>query len=289
MNLQDYIKHRRRYEVNAVAAILVLIGITNATSIILENYQAGLEINWLIAFATEMTAVLTVPILFPLLFPFLNWLNLSFENIRWRILWHIPGFVVFALLHIALFNIARKMLWPLFGEQYEFGPIPLGLLYEMRKIFWAYLVLVVACYCYRFILDRLQGEAKFLSSSEDEDAPQHYRDQFLVKMLNREFLVPVEKIEWIESAGNYVLLNCGERKYPMRQTLKGLSDQLDPDRFLRIHRSTIVNICQIHSLHNQGGAKLQVVSGEYLPVSKTYLPELRQALLKGNEAKPSLM
>ena len=232
-----------------------------------------------------MTAVLTVPFLFPLLFPFLNWLNLSLENIRWRILWHIPGFVVFALLHIALFNIARKMLWPLLGEQYEFGPILLGLLYEMRKIFWAYLVLVVACACYRFILNRLQGEAKFLSTSENADSPQHYRDQFLVKMLNREFLVPVEKIEWIQSAGNYVLLNCGERKYPMRQTLKGLSDQLDPKQFLRIHRSTIVNTSQISGLHNEGGARLELMSGEYLPVSKTYLPELRQTLLQVDKSE----
>jgi len=280
MTLQDYLKHRRRYEVIVVAIVLVLFGTTNATSIILENYQDGIEASWIAPFATEFTAVMTVPLLFPLLFPFLNWLNLSFENIRWRILWHLPGFIAFSLLHIALFNLVRKILWPLAGQQYEFGPVLLGLLYEMRKVFWAYLLIVVAFYCYRFILDRLQGEAKFLSSSEGIDSPQDYRDQFLVKMLNKEFLVPVNKIEWIQSASNYVLLNCGEKHYPMRQTLKGLSAQLDPNRFLRIHRTAIVNLHQVDNLQNEGGAKLELVSGESLPVSKTYLPELRQALMQ---------
>jgi hypothetical protein len=278
MTLQKYLDHRRRYEIIVLIILLVLFGATNATSIILEDYQNGADVNWLRAFATEYTAVLTIPLLFPLLLPFLDWLNLNFENLRWRVLWHLPGILVFSLLHIALFNIVRKLLWPLAGQQYEFGPLFLGLLYELRKVFWAYLIIVTIIYSYRFILNRLQGEARFLSFSDESVTQPKFRDQFLVKMLDKEYLVRVIDIQWIQSASNYVLLHCGDRQYPMRNTLKGLSEQLDPNQFLRIHRTAIVNLKQVVSLQDKGDVKLNLATGETLAVSKTYLPQLRQAL-----------
>ena len=118
----------------------------------------------------------------------------------------------------------------------------MNLLYEMRKDLLAYIGLMIAIYGYRFILTRLQGEAKFLASAENSTNPEPYKQQFLVKMLNKEFLVRVDEIEWVRSASNYVLMNCGQKSYPMRQTLSGLAQQLDPNRFLRVHRTAIVNL-----------------------------------------------
>lgn len=279
MSLNHYLKHRRLYEATSIGIVLTLIASTNATSKILEMYREGSEIQWADAIASEFTAIMTIPILFPLLFPFLKWVNLNADNLRWRVLWHIPGFLVFSLLHITLFVTARELLWAIAGFEYEFGPIILGLIYELRKLFWVYLAIVIIAYSYRFIITRLQGEAKFIDLESSKIETPTCRERFLVKMLNKEFLVHTDDIRWIQSAGNYVLLKCGDREYPMRQTLKSITGDLDPRKFMRVHRTAIVNLDEIVSI-KENEMTLQLASGESIPISKRYLEPLRQILLK---------
>lgn len=278
MNINDYLKHRKRNEITIVVLLLLAIGATNATSLIIEDYQNGQDPQWIQHWATELTAIVVVPVLLPPLFYFLKWLNLGLHNLRWRVLWHIPGYLVFSLVHVALFNGLRYVLWTAVGVPFVVGPVMLGLLYELRKEFWAYLGIVGVVYCYTFILDRLQGEARFLAQAGQRPEDPCYREQFLVKMLDKEYLVKVNEINWVQSASNYVLLNCGDRHYPMRQTIKTLVEQLDPARFQRVHRTAIVNLEQVAALHEKGDLQLELHSGALIPVSKTYLPELRQAL-----------
>ncbi|MEQ8632692.1 MAG: LytTR family DNA-binding domain-containing protein [Gammaproteobacteria bacterium] len=215
------------------------------------------------------------------MFKLLEFLDLEPRSLRGRVLWLIPLFAAFSLAHIGLFVLFRKLLWSAVGDTYTFDPILLGLVYEMRKDFMAFLVIVAAFYSYRFIINRLQGEAQFLDLAEGQQQ-EHYRSQFLVKMLDREYLVKTDDIDWIQSAGNYVLLNCGERRYPMRQTLKSLSEQLDPKRFQRVHRTAIVNLSRVSSLQDKGETEVELQNGEAVPVSKTYLPKLREVLIQSS-------
>ncbi len=57
--------------------------------------------------------------------------------------------------------------------------------------------------------------------------------------------LPTEQIDWIESAGNYVVLHCGEENHILRETMAGLEEQLAPDSFYRLSRSAIVNLRRI--------------------------------------------
>jgi two-component system LytT family response regulator len=66
-----------------------------------------------------------------------------------------------------------------------------------------------------------------------------------VKSKGRVQLVPVDEIDWFESAGNYVRLHVGSERFLLRQTMNGLEQKLDPARFVRIHRTTIVNLQRI--------------------------------------------
>lgn len=284
MNLKHYLNHRLKYETLAVLVVLTLFAITNATTKILENIRDGETVDWLGAWASELSSIFAIFVLWPLILLFLRRLNLTLTNFRWRIFWHIPGFLIFSLLHIGLFVLLRKLLWALVGETYNFGTLGLNLLYDMRKDFLAYMGIMLSLYSYRFIITRLQGEAKFLSDStetaNDQEKPAS-KTQFLVKMLNSEFLVRVEEIAWIGSASNYVLMHCGDRSYPMRQTLTRLAEQLDPTKFMRVHRTAIVNLEHVSSLQEGGELQLQLKSGETVAVSKTYLAELKQALGAG--------
>ncbi len=277
MNVQAYLEHRRRYEVLISLGVVALLTTLNATSKIIERWRDGLPSDWQAAWIDEASSGLAVLILIPLLVGFLRHLNLSFSNLRWRAGWLLVGFLLFSSLHIAMFSAIR---W-LVQDSFTFGSPGLTLLYEMRKDLVTYVLIVAAIYAYQFILDRLQGEARFLAehsegSQDVRPADGRQRSQFLVKMLNREYLVRVDEIDWVESAGNYVLMHCGERSYPMRSTLAGLAEQLDQRQFLRTHRTAIVNLERVASLSGSGAVEL--TTGVTVPVSRTYLPRVRDAL-----------
>ena len=99
-----------------------------------------------------------------------------------------------------------------------------------------------------------------------------YPQKIAVKSGNRTIFVPVEAVEWIEAAGDYVALHVSRSTHLIRETLDGLGQLLDPTVFVRIHRSTIVSrrhIDQLRSLRNSD-ASLRLVNGTELRVSRRY-------------------
>lgn len=278
MTLSRFLAHRLRWELLAVAAVLLLFATINATTEIIDSYRDGDAVELGAAFAGELTSVTATGLLLPLLVYFLHRQNLNFSNFRQRAAWHLPVFLSFSLLHVALMILFRELVWAANGDNYDYGPLAVNLLYEMRKDLLTYLGILSVYYSYEFILDRLQGEAKFLGNNLAVSGQSPFKQQFLVKMLNTEYLVRVDEIESINSASNYVLLNCGGRSYPMRQTMAALAEQLDPTRFMRVHRTAIVNLDRVATLSGAGELRVQLQSGRSEAVSKTYLGELRQAL-----------
>jgi two-component system LytT family response regulator len=82
--------------------------------------------------------------------------------------------------------------------------------------------------------------------------------------------ISVADIDWIEAEGNYARLHAGRRVYEVRETLQALMEKLDPREFIRIHRSTIVNICRIREVQPwfQGSHIVLLHSGEELRMSR---------------------
>jgi two-component system LytT family response regulator len=73
-------------------------------------------------------------------------------------------------------------------------------------------------------------------------------ERLVVKARGRVFFVPVDEIDWIEAAGNYVQLHVGSDSHRIRTTMKALEERLDPTRFIRVRRSAIVNISRIQQI-----------------------------------------
>lgn len=96
------------------------------------------------------------------------------------------------------------------------------------------------------------------------------------------FLAP-EEIEWIEAAGNYVRLNALGQSHLLRDTLSGVESKLPRDRFLRIHRSAIVNLETVRELVPSPHGDFVVVlkSGKRLPLSRGFRDRLEEALGAG--------
>jgi two-component system LytT family response regulator len=74
-------------------------------------------------------------------------------------------------------------------------------------------------------------------------------ERLVLKTSGRVSFVRVDEIDWIEAEGNYVRLHIGPQSHLLRETMKGIEGKLDGDRFIRIHRSTIVNTDRIKELH----------------------------------------
>jgi two-component system LytT family response regulator len=96
--------------------------------------------------------------------------------------------------------------------------------------------------------------------------------RLLVRSGSRSFFLGVQEIDWIESQANYVLLHVGKKVYPYRETTSRLETLLDPEQFLRIHRSTIVNIVRIQELEPLPGGEYRVTlkDATQLMLSESY-------------------
>ena len=95
-------------------------------------------------------------------------------------------------------------------------------------------------------------------------------------------LVPVDTVDWIESANNYVLLHCGSKHHIMGETLTNLENALSPDKFLRIHRCRIVNVSRIAAVRPflSGTYQLELHDGTRLSSGKQYSDAVRKLIKK---------
>ncbi len=84
-------------------------------------------------------------------------------------------------------------------------------------------------------------------------------ERFVVRSSGRIHFVDVGEVDWVEAAGDYVRLHTGERSHLMRETMKVLEDSLDPDVFVRIHRSTIVRIGFVKEIRTTGTGQYVVL------------------------------
>ncbi|GAB5517938.1 MAG: LytTR family DNA-binding domain-containing protein [Rhodothermales bacterium] len=93
-----------------------------------------------------------------------------------------------------------------------------------------------------------------------------------VKEAGRVHLIAPADIDWVEAAGDYVCLHIGPRRHLLRDTLTSLADRLNAQQFVRIHRSTIVNLDRIQTLHPlpNGEHELVLHDGTRLKQSRTY-------------------
>ena len=102
-------------------------------------------------------------------------------------------------------------------------------------------------------------------------------DRFLVRAANHLYFVKVAEVEWIDAAANYVRLHAGNRVHFVRETVKAIAQRLPADRFVRVHRSVIVNLDFVQRLDpfEHGEYVITMRDGARLQSSRTYNQQLR--------------
>ena len=107
-------------------------------------------------------------------------------------------------------------------------------------------------------------------SIQSASTPKKFPKRFLVHNGTKDVLVAVDEVEWIEAADYYSCLHVGTKSYLLREPIKQLAASLDPQRFVRVHRSAIVNINHVREIVREGRSEGAVVlhSGHRLRMSK---------------------
>lgn len=102
--------------------------------------------------------------------------------------------------------------------------------------------------------------------------------RLLVKSQDKIVPVDVSAVEWLEAEGDYTRLHTSGQSYLVGQTLSYLLTLLDPASFIRIHRSNVVNLNYIEEINKtfKGNFIVRLVSGEELPVGRTWLKQLKE-------------
>jgi two-component system LytT family response regulator/two-component system response regulator AlgR len=92
--------------------------------------------------------------------------------------------------------------------------------------------------------------------------------------------VLVADINWVEAERDYVQLRTGARSYLIRETMNGMEARLDPNVFIRVHRSALVRIDRIGSIRRPGYGRfsLLLTSGEEVPVGRTYVKQIKKLI-----------
>lgn len=111
----------------------------------------------------------------------------------------------------------------------------------------------------RAMLDELKSGSKYIK-------------RLTIKLTGRTVLLPTDEIDWIETHGNYLKVYAGRESHLIRATMQSLETKLDPEKFVRVHRSVIVNVEKVKEIYprSNGDQDLVLQNGQQLMLSRNY-------------------
>ena len=235
--------------------------------------RRGLPMAFDRAVATEIASHLVVAALLPVIY----WMHR-----RWPIraqprnlLIHVLALFPFSLVHTVGIG-ALRLLWfaGIMGEAYSFPITADRLLFEFAKDIVNYGMLSAAVMVMRHLFSRAQAptvEAP-LPMPTPAQAPASLPERFAVRKRGKEIMVEVADIDWVEAAGNYAVLHVGGETLEIRSSLTKLEGELDPRRFVRVHKSYVVNVARIAEVTPwiSGDWRIRLQDGAEVNLSRRY-------------------
>ncbi|MEP4892034.1 MAG: LytTR family DNA-binding domain-containing protein [Aliiglaciecola sp.] len=289
---EKFDQHKYLYSYLLISTYLLLNNSINASSVWMEHTRSNdVQIQMWEPYVWEYSSALSTLILLPLIFALFRRMPLRFANLGRQFLIHFVVTIIYSAAHVGLMVMFREWVYMLQGGNYNFAPWLREFWYEYRKDAWGYAFWFVLYQIIQSLYARLKGEASLVNNdsqsepndndlASDASASPTAPDFLLVKKLDKEFLVKVDEIEWLESAGNYVNLHKQGRIYPLRGTLNDTVSRIADKGFSRIHRSFAVNLAAIDNIRYQpsGDGKITLKNGNTLNFSRRYKDALKEKL-----------
>ena len=238
---------RRDWRLPAIWLVLFLVSIATRTYVaVSDEARHGHVIGIGRPLVDEISSHIVVAALLPALY----WLHRRWPlGERYNLAIHVAAVVPFSILHTGGMA-ALRLLWfnGIVGVPYSFPLTADRLQYEFAKDLVTYLMLTTGVLALNFLLQRKPvvptSDKALVSSSPPE--PRAPVERFAVrKRGGSEIVVEVADIDWIEASGNYAILHVGEETFEIRSSLAKLESELDARRFVRVHKSHVVNIARV--------------------------------------------
>jgi uncharacterized protein YlzI (FlbEa/FlbD family) len=172
----------------------------------------------------------------------------------------------------------RKLVYVAVGSHYDFGPLHSGWLYEYRKDFVSYWLILAILYGFtvyrRWLV--MQDRPAAVPAAPAPKSNGSVAERLVVRKLNREYILNAGDVERIEAGGNYAIIHAGGTSYRLRESLASLFARLDSQRFVQVHRSHIVNIDYISEIQpwDHGDYRILLKDGSFINFSRRYRSRL---------------
>jgi LytTr DNA-binding domain len=236
----------RDWRLPAVWLVLFLLSIATRTYVsVSDEARHGHVIGIGKPLVDEISSHLIVGALLPALY----WLHRRWPIAeRYNLAIHVAAVLPFSILHTSGMA-ALRLLWfnGVVGVSYSFPLTADRLQYEFAKDLVTYLMLTTGVVALNFLLQRNPAapESAVMSPSPPPE-PRASVERFAVRQRGgSEIVVEVADIDWIEASGNYAILHVGAETFEIRSSLAKLESELDSKRFVRVHKSHVVNIARV--------------------------------------------
>ncbi|MFO1085095.1 MAG: LytTR family DNA-binding domain-containing protein [Reyranellaceae bacterium] len=244
-------------------AILLGVSVAALSYVEIANQaKIGRPIGLDQALAIELTSHIVVAALLPALY----WLHRRWPiggSLR-NLTIHVAAVVPFSIVH-TVGMAGLRLLWfsAILGTSYTFPLTADRLAYELAKDIVSYGMLSAGILALRYLFERMPQHAAAAPQPEvpaperpalemsmpevpRQSAPQPpLSERFAVRRRGREIMVEMADIDWVEASGNYAVLHVGGETLEIRSSLSKLEAELDPKRFVRVHKSYLVNVTRI--------------------------------------------
>lgn len=274
-----------RWQMLVFAALLGLFVLGNTLTVLADRAREGVVLAPWEPAIWEISSNL----LLWLLVPAMVWWLLRFPLTRltWRtdLPAHLLVTAPYSLIHTAGMIALRKLAYAVAGASYQFGPFWDNWLYEYRKDFLTYFVILGGLLGFRLYglwLDtRASAEGAIDAGGVARDgepvgAAVCRSDRLIVRKRNREFILDAGDIDHVDSDGNYVVVHAAGETYRLRDSLEGINRRLGERRFVRVHRAHVVNIDRIREIQpwDHGDYRIVLKDGSFLNFSRRYRTRL---------------
>ena len=125
-----------------------------------------------------------------------------------------------------------------------------------------------------------QGDLEALLRSI-KSGTKNFETHIFVQKSEKLFNLPVEEIVYLEASGDYTVITTKNDQFVSSSGIGKLEEIMDPESFIRVHRSTIINLNYLKEIerHFNGGMVVKMQSGKSFPVSRTYAKQIRKKVV----------
>lgn len=258
----------------AVWAVLLAVSVFAHTYVeSVQEARRGAGVPFSRVLAIEVASHLVVAALVPVLY----WMHRRWP-LRGRpqnLVVHALAVLPFSIVHTAGMA-ALRLLWfaGILGEAYSFPLTFDRLAFEFAKDIVNYGLLSTGVVAMRYFFSRPAAVAEAMPAPMAAAAPTSTAlpERFAVRKRGKEIMVEVADIDWIEAAGNYAVLHVGGETLEIRSSLTRLEGELDSRRFVRVHKSYVVNVARIAEVTPwiSGDWRIRLQDGAEVNLSRRY-------------------